>query len=227
MRDLTCNCQYCSTFTFLWEDNTGKVYLEIPKNGSWVIKVEYYNFIISMQHGKMQYNDKDSRIKPISPSKLSNYTRGMVVLRDPLQRFKSNFAYFFGNEGKRTREGCLWMLKNNLISKEHEYSALNNEEKLDLLIENWEKLNNFSIFHHFLSQTSFLNRGFLELDNIEVYGMKDIGSILNLDKKNTSNSTAIELTSSQESFIRTVYEEDYSNNLIKPYIAKNFAKKFP
>ena len=218
MRDLTCNCAYCESFTFLWADNTGKVYLEIPKNGSWVIKIELYGCTVTNFYKKISYNRESSKIKPIYPSELSNYNRGMVVLRDPLQRFKSNFAFFFANEGKRTEVGCLWMLKNNLISKEHEYYALNNEEKLDLLIKNWNNLGNFPVFHHFLPQTSFLNRGFLELNTIEVYGMNDISSILGLDKKNSSDSSGIYLNNNHKDFIFTTYEEDFNNTLIKPYI---------
>ena len=112
--------------------NTDAVYLEIPKNASSSIHQHYG--IRRADIGNQLYKHQIQEMKDEN-----EHLRGVVVLREPLDRFKSLISHYFLNGG-RAKYGKMWLQKNNL----------RRDNIVDTVLDNFDKLNSISEPHHWI-----------------------------------------------------------------------------
>lgn len=219
MVNFKCHCKYCRVYNFLWLLDDEMIWVEIPKNGSAGLKSTRFGYVVKVDKNGLIPLDEDSRLKPLPRLNPARYKKGFFVLRDPVERFKSNFAYFFGNGGARAYLGHEWLMRNDLfVSKNFkDYKNLSHEDKLDLIFDNWELMANFEGVHHFNSQASFIPDEFDKLEQKMIFEMKHLSPIFGFEEKiNVSNSTSIVLKPHQEYLVKEYYTEDY--DLIRKYL---------
>ena len=127
-----CNCIYCKEhkdFPILWKLSDGKLWFEIPKNGSSSIKQAHKNKTHITNF--VEYND----------------TIPYVVLRDPIDRFLSLFKHYFLKEGRRFTRSVSFCKRFN-----KDVNLMNIQERLNFMINNLDKLTTDEEVHHFYQQ---------------------------------------------------------------------------
>ena len=216
-------------------------YLPVPKNGTSSFK----NFLFFLNYGLM-YNDSEiykilgihafyptqhtlekKYVKPYNflqiyfKLKFLNYN-SLFITRDPIERFLSGFN------------------DRVLFENKLQISYLNNFDKLNFFIDNFEKflLENRDINWHFSSQYSFLKVykkkydkiTFIKLNNIREFLFKNTKGLLKervvkfydkdrynfnstKSKKSISPITVNDLNSRQIEFINSFYQKDFNLNL--------------
>jgi len=177
---LKCNCTYCNEHDWMFRiPGTNKVYLEIPKNASSTIH-QYYN--INRKNG-IREND------------LRGDETGFLVLRDPIERFKSLVAHYF-IEGGRVAKGQEWRRQHKLTGN-----------TVDAVLEHFDKLNTISEPHHWAPQSSFINTTFLELSNTEIWNTDMLREKMGVVNKSASDKVL--LIQEQIDVVKEIYEDDF------------------
>jgi len=193
-KSFNCNCKYCTVNGYIWSIDNKKIWIEIPKNGSSVLKYKYFE------------NKKRNLINEVE---MQNYNSGFVILRNPIDRFKSLLSHYF-IDGNRSNFGKLWF--NNNINNLN-YSKKNISK---FVIDNWDSIDKISAPHHWNPQSFFIPDSFFNLKNIEVYDIKDLSKNFNVPITNTSSSSDIYLSQSCLNFIEKKYKKDF--HLFQKYI---------
>jgi len=201
-----CDCNYCKMNTYLWDIGGDMIWAEIPKNGSYNLKQFRFNydsrFPIETQ--------PNSNLKKINKIPINQYKRGFVILRNPLDRFKSLLSHYFIN-GSRLHKGVDW-LNNNHISN------VNSDNVVDIILDNWGNLGNIAEPHHFNSQSSFLPKEFFQIPHM-IYDMSEISLLFGLEAGvNSSISSDIFVSDYNITRIKSIYRDDFE--LYKKYFNK-------
>jgi hypothetical protein len=177
---LNCSCNYCIKKKYLWVLEDGRVWVEIPKNGSVTVKESI---------GRKKY--------PTTRQQLKSFNNGIVYLREPVSRFKSMLSHYF-LDGARKEDGKRWLKSLGWNEK------VSGDNIVDIVLNNWEELQYISEPHHFNLQYSFIPDEFWDLKKLEVKDISELGDI----KRNTSVSNTIKLEGDNLDFILEVYRED-------------------
>lgn len=190
----SCNCTYCNKFTYLWDMSlcksfqTKTLWVEVPKNASFVCKKYFKNKI------------------PILKQNLSIYNEGMIITRDPIKRFKSLLSHYFVN-GTRKQYGYEW-LKNIIKIKHNEINII--EDIGDIVLNNFSKLNFISEPHHFFLQSDFIPDIFWFLKKQLIINIENISNVYrNMPKLNMSSSENILISNDNIEKIKTIYYKDF------------------
>lgn len=178
-----CDCRYCKDNTYLG-DASGVLYVEIPKNASFIIK--------------------EKLIKPkkcdISFEEAENYSESFLVFRDPIERFKSLCSHYL-LDGSRLKYGQSWM---NILGLDvNNYNGI-----ADMVLSNFQELSKISEPHHWSSQSSFIPDFVFDKD-VKIYGMSQISEELGVPQQNISSSNKIELSENDIERIKLLYEDDF------------------
>ena len=108
--NFSCNCRYCQEISYVWEFNKKIVWVEIPKNATCYLKT----FLFKFENDQWQNNSPQpfSLIKSIKKYQISNYKRGLLILRNPIDRFKSLISHYFIDGSKVHHH---WNTQNSFI----------------------------------------------------------------------------------------------------------------
>lgn len=191
-----CECDYCKHKSYIWSINKKIIWIEIPKNGSYNIKTIKFNFDSELN------NLNDTILSEETLETISNFKRGFVVLRNPYDRFKSLISHYFIN-GSRAKKGFgnEWLEKNNIIT--------DGNNLVDLVLNNFEKIQNIEEPHHFNTQFSFIPANFYNLNNLYL-DIFELSLFLSLnDNVNSSPSNDLILTDTQKEKIYKIYKDDF------------------
>lgn len=195
--NIKCNCSYCSTRTYAWLVDNSKVWVEIPKNASALIKSQVYRNQMQI----LRYDD------------LKDYENGFLFLRNPIDRFKSLLAHYFLKGGIRYHHGVNWLNLTNIKI------GVTNENIAKVVLDNFDKINLISEPHHWNTQYSFIPKTFFLLD-FNFYDLSEVSKVFGIDKKqNTSDSFNIVLSNDDIQLINEYYKEDFI--LYDKYIKKS------
>ena len=162
----------------------GKVWVEIPKNGSTTIKRNF------------PFTDT------LNINKIKNYSSGFCVLRDPVKRFKSLLSHYFLEGGGRYNHGKKWLTKN------YRRTRVNGENIADIVLQDINKLQSIREPHHFNTQLSFIPKQFFELD-CTFYDISEISEKLNVPVLNTSPKEKITLSEEALKSVKEIYKDDF------------------
>ena len=181
----------------IWLLKNNIVWVEIPKNASYNLKKHVLNFN-SKDSYKTQPNALLSKINNIN---LNIHKRGFVILRNPIDRFKSLLSHYF-IQGGRIKLGQLWL--NNLGIYYY-----NSNNIADIIFSVWDKIETIPHAHHFNSQRSFIPPQFFEIRNHIVYNMNEVNFMFGLSKDiNSSNSSNIFISDENKKNILDIYKDD-------------------
>lgn len=187
MKFRECKCFYCNVYGFplLWKiPKISSLWLEIPKNGSSVIKTTYGI------DRKTEYMIKDWHTSPLLPI--------LVVLRDPMERFRSLYAHYFLEHGGRFKFGEPVIGDRNALDP----------ETIDYAMNKLLEMDSFHQVHHFYPQSFFVPKEFRT--RIKPMWLHDLSKNLNLPKTNTTvESYTVKFNKQQEERIRDIYKQDY------------------
>lgn len=192
-----CNCNYCEMNTFLWELSDSEVWVEIPKNGSYNLKQLKFNYD-SRYSVESQPNSKIHKISKIDKFK---HKSGFVVLRNPIDRFKSLLSHYF-IRGGRLKMGQDWL---KLINVE----TISTNNIANIVLDNWDMIESIGEPHHFNSQKSFIPNEFFDIDS-KFYDLKNLSKIFGLNSGiNSSNSSNITLDNHAKNTLYELYSDDF------------------
>lgn len=193
---LNCSCNYCKMNTYLWELGNGLVWVEIPKNGSYNLK----QFRLKYDSQYSVNEQPNSLIKRLETLDTSIHKRAFVILRNPIERFKSLVSHYF-IKGGRAQFGKHWLANVGV----HNWS---NDDLVDIILENWNHIGRISEPHHFNSQNSFIPKEFFETSHM-IYDMSELSLIFGLNiGVNSSGSSDIKLNDENLKKIIDIYEDD-------------------
>lgn len=174
-----CYCRYCATKTYLW-NLKGYLWVEIPKNASSSIK-------------------RTNPVHQSSIERIKTFDKGFLVLREPLNRFKSMISHYFV-DGYRNVYGHQWLKKQG-------YTEWSRETIVDIVLDNWDNLKDISEPHHFNTQKSFIPNEVWDIPNLVVYDINDNIPFIEVHE-NKSKSEEINLSEYQEKKVKELYSDD-------------------
>ena len=185
-----CSCRYCERWGFpmIWKGlPKDSFWYEIPKNGSWSIKMRYKKL-------------KDSTKTPISAD-----DKIYIIWRHPESRFMSVFSHYFLEEGGR------FTLTQDYF-KQHgiEIKKIPIKDRIDLCLNNLFLFDSTMEVHHFYPQTYFINQKYK--DNFEIIDIRNISKLLGVKSLNSTPKKRfkeIEFTDIHLEKIREIYRDDY------------------
>jgi len=186
-KNIKCNCKYCKTNSFTWKVNDNDLWIEIPKNGTTALKKTIFK--------------KRSIVKS---EEVKKYTHGILILRNPIDRFKSLLSHYFL---KRRR----WNRVLNIESWAKRYIGRNKYDNTNIsnyVIDNWHNIEEIPVPHHWRTQSSFIPNDFLKL-NLSVYDVSELSQEFNINKQNKSLSSEIILDNYCLEFIYEFYKDDF------------------
>lgn len=199
-----CNCIYCQRNTYLWKLDNGIIWIEIPKNASYNLKQNRFQFD-SLQPYEAQPYSKIHKIEKID-TKVDK--RAFVIIRNPIERFKSLISHYFIS-GMRVHFGKIWLNSLGI-------SECNNSNIIQIVLDNWDKIAYIAEPHHLNSQSSFIPDEFFEISHI-VYDVSEVSLMFGLETGvNSSDSSMINLTKEQILKIQNIYNQDI--DLYEKYI---------
>ena len=202
-----CDCDYCNYNGYLWLLKNNIVWVEIPKNASYNLKSNRFNF-------KGDYTIEqtpNAHLMKISNIDLNIHKRGFVILRNPIERFKSMISHFF-IQGDRAQIGKHWLDKLG-------FNYYNNNNIVDIVFNVWDKIKSIYESHHFNSQSSFIPNEFFEIKNHMVYNTNEVSFMFGLPKGiNSSNSSNIFISDKNLKNILDIYKDDV--DLYRKYFSK-------
>tara|TARA_R100000995_G_C3437638_1_gene101697 strand:+ start:110 stop:661 length:552 start_codon:yes stop_codon:yes gene_type:complete len=172
------------------------VWIEIPKNASRTLK-EFYRPVNTV----------------VKKEDLQKYNKFKIVLRDPVERFRSLLSHYFLlnydprdiRSGKH-RYGIEW------LQKHYPYlwqtKKINTTNLCDIIMRDIFLLKDIEASHHFNSQSYFIPDEILSFDKnkieiIDINSLKNTHPILN-----RSNSQEIKLSAENIDRIKKLYDED-------------------
>lgn len=190
----TCNCAYCKKVGgfphHVFVKTIGRNWFETPKNATVSIK---WNCKLN-RHDTHAMNNTD---KP-----------SLVVYREPVDRFRSCFLHYFHEDGlrfknhkdKRFGDG-VGFFKN----LDYNINALSLHERVDILLDNLDKLTSHEEVHHWWPQINFF-----DTDDIEIIPMNKVNEVFGIKAfLNQQKKVDFEFTNEQKSIIIDVYKDDY------------------
>jgi hypothetical protein len=195
---ISCNCEYCINNTYIWSVDNNAVWVEIPKNGSYNLKEFRFKFDSTIRE-----SEQFSLLTKINISEINNFTRGFVILRNPLERFCSLLSHYFIN-GSRfdSNKGPNWL---NLLGIQN----FNNSNICDIVLDNWEHIHLLAEPHHFNSQKSFIPDEFFNLYYM-VYHIDELSLYFGLNKGiNSSGSSDVVISDFNLQRIKQLYADDF------------------
>ena len=204
---LNCNCDYCNYNGYLWLLKNNMVWVEIPKNASYNLKSYRLNFTSDYQ---IEQNP-NSYLTKINNIDLNIHKRGFVILRNPIDRFKSLISHYF-IQGRRIKQGKKWL-------SDLGFENYNNNNIIDIIFNVWDKIKTIGAVHHFNSQSSFIPDEFFEIKNHMVYNTNEVSFMFGLPKGiNSSNSSNIFISDKNLKNILDIYKDDV--DLYRKYFNK-------
>ena len=204
---LNCNCDYCNYNGYLWLLKNNMVWVEIPKNASYNLKSYRLNFTSDYQ---IEQNP-NSYLTKINNIDLNIHKRGFVILRNPIDRFKSLISHYF-IQGRRIKQGKKWL-------SDLGFENYNNNNIIDIIFNVWDKIKTIGAVHHFNSQSSFIPDEFFEIKNHMVYNTNEVSFMFGLPKGiNSSNSSNIFISDKNLKNILDIYKDDV--DLYRKYFSK-------
>jgi len=191
---IACDCSYCLEYTFIWEINS-MVWIEIPKNGSHNLK--HFRF--------------KNKLNLINSNQINNYKRGFLILRDPIERFRSLLSFYFINNVVPIITDKIYPNINppRYLGGSWLYNLKTNHKNIcDIVLDNFKFISKIEDAHHFSSQKSFIPNEFYNL-NFTVYNLKEMNLFFGMEKKvNTTNTSSIYISKSNEQKIKDLYSDD-------------------
>jgi len=156
------------------------VHIPIPKCASQSIKKKY-----SLTPEKLRH---DAQIL----SDVSRYKEGFVVLREPIDRFKSLVRHYFlvNEKGPGTK-----------LLGHHDASTI-----VEVVLRNFSHLESVGGAYHWFTQKSFIPEAFYELEDPRFYDMEWLRK--NCNVTNTSPSSSVKVSAEQREEILKIYAED-------------------
>lgn len=182
-----CHCGYCEKkkFPLLW--NIPKhdfLWLEIPKSGSWIMK----------QHFKI---DKQEQFIVRDYAKAKGQ-KIIVIVRDPIERFRSMYGHYF------TPDGLRYKFVEKMMQGRDPYDP----KTVDFVLDNLHRLNTTHQSHHFYPQSYFVPESLMP--QVECVWIQELTDKLGVPKGNaTKNVEQVKFTSEQEHRISLIYRQDY------------------
>lgn len=189
---LNCKCGYCRDNTYIWNIQDNMVWVEIPKNATYNLKIRRF------------YNKPDVKMRILKPNDILKYKRAFTIIREPIGRFKSLLAHYF-TDGLRKEHG------NNLKWLETlGYNSLdvNPNNICDIILDNWNLIENVDEPHHFSSQASFIPNEFFQINHI-IFELNESTLYFGLEPNfNSSNSSEIYISEENRKRIIQLYIDD-------------------
>jgi hypothetical protein len=172
------------------------IWIEIPKNAS-------FNF----KNAKLKFDSNlpvdvqpNALLKKVDKIDLSEHKRGFVILRNPIDRFKSLLSHYF-IEGYRTGVGKYWLYQLGI-------NNVDNNNIVDIVFDNWDKIGNIGAPHHFNSQSFFIPKEFFQINHI-TYDINEINFMFGLEMGvNSSASSDIQISNKNLEKIIDIYKDD-------------------
>jgi hypothetical protein len=179
-----CDCIYCKTHTYV--NIIGDIlYNEIPKNATSLIKTNYCN-----QESDILLNYEN----------IKNYNKALIVIRHPVDRFASLISHYF--QGGRKKYGNSWLRAKSI-------NGNNLNDKIDLILNEFDSLQEIGEPHHFNSQVSFIPNVIMDIST-DIIDISEINRYFQKSEKlNQSKSKEILFTTSQKDRIKRIYNDDY------------------
>jgi hypothetical protein len=204
---INCSCAYCTNNTYIWSINDSVVWIEIPKNGSYNLKQFRFKFDSTKKE-----SEQVSLLKKINESEIKSFKRGFVVLRNPIERFRSLLSHYFIKGGRfDNKMGPNWLNSLGI-------SNFNNDNICDIVLDNWNHIEKLSEPHHFNSQSSFIPNEFFNLSYM-IYHMDELSLYFGLDSNiNSSGSSDVVISDSNLERIKKLYADDFE--LYSKYFTK-------
>ncbi len=198
---------YCTNNTYVWSINDSVVWIEIPKNGSYNLKQFRFNFDSTKKE-----SEQVSLLKTINESEIKSFKRGFVVLRNPIERFRSLLSHYFIKGGRfDNKMGPDWLNSLGIVD-------FNNDNICDIVLDNWNHIEKLSEPHHFNSQSSFIPNEFFNLSYM-IYHMDELSLYFGLDANiNSSGSSDVVISDSNLERIKKLYADDFE--LYSKYFTK-------
>jgi len=194
-KNIKCNCKYCKTNSFTWKVNDNDLWIEIPKNGTTALKSTIY-----------------SKRSIVKSEEVKKYTHGILILRNPIDRFKSLLSHYFLKRRRWNRVLNIesWAKRYIGAKKRKDISGTNISK---LVIDNWHNIEEIPVPHHWRTQSSFIPNDFLKL-NLSVYDVSELNKEFNVKsypkhKRNASESSEIILDDYCLEFINEFYKDDF------------------
>jgi hypothetical protein len=180
----------------LWELKNGIVWVEIPKNASYNLKQFKFNYDSKFPIE----NQPNSFLNKIKKIDMVSHKRAFVVIRNPIDRFKSLLSHYF-IDGSRSDLGKLWLKNMGVIE------TTPNRIVSDVLAR-WDSIGSISEPHHFNSQLSFIPKEFFLMNHM-IYDISEVGFMFGLQKGvNSSKSVDIFIDDNNKNKIKELYIED-------------------
>lgn len=195
---INCNCAYCTNNTYIWSINNSVVWVEIPKNGSYNLKQFRFRFDSTKTE-----SEQTSLLKKINQSEIKLFKRGFVILRNPIERFRSLLSHYFIKGGRfDNKMGPNWLHSLGITN-------FNKDNICDIVLDNWKDIEKLSEPHHFNSQTSFISDDFFDLSYM-VYHMDELSLYFGLQAGiNSSGSSDVVISDSNLERIKQLYAGDF------------------
>lgn len=189
---LNCKCGYCRDNTYIWNIQDNMVWIEIPKNASYNLKIRRF------------YNNPDVKMTILKSEDILKYKRGFAIIREPIERFKSLIAdYFIDGLYARHRKGVEW-----LESVDVDLKDVNPNNLCDVVLDNWDSIETNLEPHHFNSQASFIPNEFFQINHI-IFELKETSLFLGLEPNfNSSKSSEIYISEKNYNRIVQLYIDD-------------------
>lgn len=184
-----CECYYCAgayTGSYTWKVHGDLIWIEIPKNASTTLK--------------RRYDKAPFKMHNIVKIDTTQFKEGFVILRDPVDRFRSLLAHYFLPNGKKYSHGKKWI---KAITK----NTVNGNNVCELVLQNFKYLEYVIEPHHWSTQASFIPQEFYDLENKNFFGMRWVKQ--NFPISNKSPSEKVVITKIEETKIKQLYAEDY------------------
>ena len=148
-----------------------------------------------------------SKVRPAALD-ASKFKKGFVVLRDPVDRFKSLVAMFcLLNDSRRHRGTALkagpWSDHGTALLGHHDGAAI-----AEVVLRNFAKLSTlpYNLRDHWFTQKSFIPPAFFELEDPRFYDMEWLRK--NHKASNTTPSASVQISAEQREEILKIYAED-------------------
>ena len=174
------------------------MWVEIPKNGSYNLKQFRFKFDSTKKE-----SEQVSLLKKINESEIKSFKRGFVVLRNPIERFRSLLSHYFVKGGRfDNKMGPNWLHSLDIFD-------FNNDTICDIVLDNWNHIEKLAEPHHFNSQASFIPDEFFNLSHM-VYHMDELSLYFGLNANiNSSGSSDVVISDSNLERIKKLYADDF------------------
>jgi hypothetical protein len=207
--NFNCKCHYCRNVGYVWRLlPSSTVWIEVPKNGSSGLKATLCRTKKLIPINNTCFFPRVFKTIRSPVNDLSQFTNGMIVLRDPVDRFRSLLShYFIYEKGHRKHIGTLWLRG----------IKVNNQNICDVVLSDFDRLKDIGSVHHFNSQVAFIPDTFFLLSNIDFIDINDL-SRRDVPHIGRSDSNGVVISDKNRKIIEELYHEDvvlYNERILK------------